>query len=98
MTPSIVKAPAGKTRDMTEHGQDPGGAHADEGGGSGIEHSADQLEQDRHRLEDHLDDAKDHLKERQADAERLEQVEDVAGDWEEKRPDPHHPQGDGPAE
>jgi archaellum component FlaC len=88
MAPSIVKAPAGKTRDMTEHGQDPG---------ERIEHSADQLEQDLHRLEDHLDDAKDHLKERQADAERLEQVEDVAGDWEEKRPDPHHPQGDDPA-
>jgi archaellum component FlaC len=89
MGPSIVKAPAGKTRGMTEHGQDPG---------ERIEHSADQLEQDLERLEGHIDDAKDHLKERQAEAERLEQVEDVAGDWEEKRPDPHKPQGDDPAE
>ena len=68
---------------MTEHGRDPG---------EQIQRSADQLEQDLHRLEDHLDEAKDHLKERQADAERLEQVEDVAGDWEEQSGrDPHRP-------
>ena len=74
---------------MSEQGQDPG---------ERIENSADQLEQDLDRLEHHLDDAKDHLKDRQADAERLEQVEDIAGDWEEKRPDPHRPQGDDPAD
>ena len=74
---------------MTEHGEDPG---------QRIERSADELEQDLDRLEHHLDDAKEQLKDRQADAERLERAEDVAGDWEEKRPDPHRPQGDDPAE
>jgi hypothetical protein len=74
---------------MTEHGQDPGDR---------IERSADQLEQDLERLEGHIDDAKDHLKERQADAQRLQEAEDVAGDWEEKRPDPQRPQGDDAAD
>lgn len=74
---------------MSEHGRDPA---------EHIERSTHQLEHDLERLEDHIDEAKGHLAERQADAQRLEQVEDVAGDWEEKRPDPHRPQGDDPAE
>jgi peptidoglycan hydrolase CwlO-like protein len=68
---------------MTEHGQDPG---------ERIERSAQQLEEDLDRLEDHIEEAKDHLADRQADAERLQQGEDVAGDWEDERPD--RPMGD----
>jgi septal ring factor EnvC (AmiA/AmiB activator) len=74
---------------MSEQGEDPA---------ERIERSTQQLEQDLDRLEHHIDDAKDQLKERQADAERLERAEDVAGDWEEKRPDPDRPQGDDPAD
>ena len=68
---------------MTEHGQDPA---------EHIERSTQQLEQDLERLEGHLDEAKDRLAERQADAQRLQEGEDVAGDWEGERPD--RPLGD----
>src|SRR5439155_16438384 len=83
MCPSIVKAPAGKTRRMSEHGSDPA---------EQIEHRADQLEEDLDRLEGRLDDAKSRLRERQEDARRLGEGEDVAGDWEEQAPD--RPLGD----
>src|SRR4051794_26144833 len=78
MRPSIVKAPAGKTRRMSEQGSDPGGAHAAEGGGSEIERQADQLEQDLDRLEGRLDHAKDRLRERKEDAEGPGEAEEVA--------------------
>ncbi len=72
---------------MTEHGQDPG---------EHIERTTDQLEEDLERLEGHIDEAKDHLADRQADAQRLQEGEDVAGDWEDERPD--RPMGDDAAE
>jgi peptidoglycan hydrolase CwlO-like protein len=72
---------------MTQQGDDPA---------EHIERSTQQLEQDLDRLEHHIDDAKDRLKERQADAERLERGEDVAGDWEDKKPD--RPGGDDAAD
>src|SRR3954452_2312036 len=59
MGPSIVKAAAGKTRHMTEHGPNPGDQ---------IERSADQLEEDLDRLEGRLD-AKGRLQERQEGAQ-----------------------------
>jgi hypothetical protein len=59
MAPSIDKAPAGKTRGMSEHGGDP-----DEQ----MERSTHQLEEDLDRLEDRIDEAKDHLKDRTEDA------------------------------
>jgi hypothetical protein len=78
MRPSIVKPPAGKTRHMTEQGQDPG---------ERIERSAEQLEEDLDHLEHRLDDAKDQLKDRQEDAQGPDQAEKVAGDWEGGAPD-----------
>jgi hypothetical protein len=72
---------------MSEHGQDPA---------ERIERSTHQLEQDLERLEGHLDDAKDRLAERRADAQRLGEAEDVAGDWEDKKPG--RPLGDDAAE
>jgi hypothetical protein len=58
MAPSIVKPPAGKTCDMSEHARDP-----DEQ----IARSADQLEEDLGRLEDHIDEAKGHLEDQSED-------------------------------
>ena len=83
MAPSIVKAPAGKTRRMSEQARDPGNQ---------IEHSAHQLEEDLDRLEGHLDDAKERLKERAEDAQGPGPAEEVAGDWEDQAPD--RPLGD----
>jgi hypothetical protein len=85
MAPSIDKAPAGKTRRMSEHPRDP-----DEQ----LERSGDQLEEDLHRLEGHLDEAKDRLKDRIEDAQGPGEAEDVAGDWEDQAPD--RPLGDDP--
>lgn len=61
-----------------------------------IERSTRQLEEDLDRLEGHIDEAKDRLAERRADAERLEEGKDVAGDWEGEAPD--RPQGDDAAQ
>jgi hypothetical protein len=83
MAPSIVKAPAGKTRGMSEHAGDPGRQ---------IQRSADQLEEDLGRLKEHLDDAKDQLKDRMEDAQGPGAAEKVAGDYEGEAPD--RPLGD----
>jgi predicted nuclease with TOPRIM domain len=85
MAPSIVKAPAGKTRRMTEHAPDPG---------EQIEREADQLEEELDRLEGHLDEAKDRLKERREDAVGPGEAEEAAGDWSGQAPD--RPLGDDP--
>jgi hypothetical protein len=60
MAPSIVKPPAGKTRDMSEHPREPG---------EQIERSADQLEEDLGRVEDHIDEAKGQLEDQSEDDE-----------------------------
>jgi hypothetical protein len=83
MAPSIVKAPAGKTRGMSDQPRDPG---------EDIERSTHQLEEDLDRLESHIGEAKDHLKDRVEDAKGPGEGEEVAGDWEEQAPD--RPLGD----
>jgi hypothetical protein len=83
MAPSIVKAPAGKTRGMSEQARDPGAK---------IERSADQLEEELERLEGDLDHAKERLKERVEDAQGPGAAEEVAGDWSDQAPD--RPLGD----
>jgi hypothetical protein len=82
MAPSIVKAPAGKTRAMSD--DDPG---------ERIERSTHELEEDLDRLEGHLDDAKGHLEERRREAQGPgEEAEEVAGDWHDEAP--RRPMGD----
>ena len=46
-----------------------------------IEHDLAELEERVDRLGDEIDGAKDHLRERAAEAQRLSEGGDVAGDW-----------------
>jgi hypothetical protein len=56
-----------------------------------LEHTADELEHRIGRLDDHIDDAKEKAAERREEAEATQQV---AGDWEDTKPD--QPGGDDP--
>lgn len=49
-----------------------------------IEHDAAELEERVDRLEEHIEESRTRLQERSAEAQHLEEAEDLMGDWEGK--------------